>query len=221
MTVRHLKFWGKCWLENMGVMLGAGCIMFLFVAMGSADISSGGGLGELLGLYPYYLLLAGIFVTVMTMNYFQVQFSILLSMSVTRRSIIKGMLICVTASVLGPLALAALIWRLVPGDVSASGWELLPLLAGVLFLSAGFFLSLGLAVFRWGKNGAIVLMIVGVVVGGCTGLGFSILFDKGMMLVVDALTGHDFTLAAVIGIVVYLAAIVFVSVASRKLEARS
>lgn len=223
-----LKFWcGNC-LEVLGISAGGALIWFLVISAGTVEYT--GNIGEALleemEVYPYYLFITGTLIMAMIgINYFQIYFSILLSMSVTRKYIVRGILGSTALSVLGILAIAGLIWKLVPGDISASGWTLMPLFAGALFTAAAFFLILGVVLCRWGKYGVIVLTIVYMLIGACAGMAFAL---SGFGFITDTvltaflpLTKGRFELAALAGVVVYLAAWLLIVKATSKMEVRA
>lgn len=225
---RNLKFWCENCLEILGIAAGGALIWFLLISAGTVEYTGNIGkvLLEQLEVYPYYLLITGaLVVAILGVNYFQVYFSVLLSMSVTRKKIIRGILISTAISVLGILAIAGIIWKLVPGDISASGWTLMPLFAGALFLAAAFFLILGAVLYRWGKYGVIVLTIIYMLIGACAGMafalsGFEFIKDK-LGDAVQMLTKGNYGIATCAGVAVYLAAGLFIAKATSKMEVRA
>lgn len=227
MRKRNIRFWlGNC-LEVLGTAAGGALVWFLVISAGTVEYTGniGKALLQELEVYPYYLLITGtLILSIIGINYFQVYFSILLSMSVTRKRIVRGILISTAGSVLGILSAAGLIWKLVPGDISASGWSLMPLFTGALFLAAAFFLVLGMVLYRWGKYGVIILTIVYMLIGAAAGMAFAFSgsgFVKDKVInTILSLTKNGFGPAAFAGMAVYLAAGLFIVKAASKMEVR-
>lgn len=223
MTMRSIRFWGRLCLEYIGICAGGAIVWLLFMGAGSGDFFGTGneGILSLAELYPHYLLLIGaVVVLIMGINNFQVYFPIVLSMNATRKSIAWGIVGCMAGTVLGIVFISAIIWGLVPGDVSSSGWKLMPLFTGVLFIIAAFSLLFGVAAIRWGKVGVIVVMIMCALAGAGIGMAVA-LSDKGILEFLDSIADGDFKLLAAAGIVLYLAAGIFVAKAIRNLEVRA
>ncbi|MDO4305485.1 MAG: hypothetical protein Q4C77_01510 [Eubacteriales bacterium] len=223
MTMRSVKFWGRLCMECLGLSLGAALVWLLFVGAGSGELFGTAGeiLAGVLSLYPYYLLIVGAVLTaVMGMTYFQVYFPVVLSMNATRKSIARGIVGCMAGLVVGLLLISSAVWRLVPGEISSSGWGLMPLFTGILFLIAALGLLLGAVAARWGKVGMIMAGIMCALVGAGAGMTVA-LSDKGIIEFVTSIADGDFKLLAAAGVVLYLAAGVFVSRSLRKLEVRA
>lgn len=219
--MRNIKFWGRNCLECLGMSAGAAIVLILFFGIGSGNIGDGGIGGMLLAeiaLFPYYLVMAGAFVVLMvTISYFQLYFSILLSMNSTRRAAAGGIWLSTAAVTLAIIAAAGIIWSLLPGDLAESGISILPLLAGALFIENAVVTVMGVIVVRWGKAGMILLMIFALVCGGAAG-AWTVLSGKTF----EMLLGLSFNFYPVLaaGIVLYLLAGIFMVMGTRKLEVR-
>lgn len=222
MTVRNIKFWGRLCLESLGLSIGASMVWLLFMGAGS-DVhfrAGGAGWAGILSLYPYYLLIVGVlFAVIMGATYIQVYLPVVLSMNATRKSIARGMFGCMTGIVMGILAISAAFWKLIPGDISASGWKLMPLFTGMFFIMAAVGLLLGVAAVRWGKVGIIMAIIMCALAGAVAGMTVA-LSDKGIIEYLISVADGDFKFLAVVGIALYLAVGVFAAKALRKLEVR-
>lgn len=169
---RILWFWVKNTLEVMGLTIGAAVVLMVFFGIGKIGPEKGLELVQvLLGLFPWYLLIVGMFISFMLcMSYYQVYFPVLLSMNGTRKSIMKGICGSIAGMMFGILILAGIIWCLVPGDVSQSGRMLLPLIAGCYFVGNAFFLILGAVIVRWGKVGTFLLVVLLFLTGLLAGI---------------------------------------------------
>lgn len=220
--MRKFKFWGSYWLECLGISAGAALIMIFMYGIGSSDPGHG-GIGNMfmeeLALYPYYLVITGAFIIlIVTINYYQLYFSILVSMNCTRKQAAGEVLLATTATILGIAALAAALWLFLPGDIAADGIKILPLLAGLLFIDAALAVVMGIVTVRWGKIGMIIMVLVCTLAGGLAG-AWTVLGDARLF---DLIGNLQFNFYAVLGIGIglYLAAGVFSVAATRKLEVR-
>ena len=124
--LRNVKFWGKNTLEILGISVAGAAAMLLFLGVAGTDYSGQEGVFSYMAqLYPYYLYIAGMFLNViLAVTYFQVYFSVLLTMNVTRKTIVAGIFGSLAGNILGIMALIQLIWRLFPGEISSDGLRL-------------------------------------------------------------------------------------------------
>lgn len=223
--MKNVKFWGRNCLECLGLSAGAAFILTLFLGVGNREIGNG-GIREMalmeFSLYPYYLIIAGAFaILIVTISYFQLYFSILLSVNVTRKSIAGGIWISTLAVILFILAAAGTLWAILPGDLSKSGIRILPLMAGVLFIEGALVIALGVVITKWGKTGMIILTVIGMVIGGVCGAA-AVLSGK-ITVKMQNLQGMVFDfypVLIVVGVVLYLLSGIFLVMGTRKLEAR-
>ncbi len=215
---RSLRFWGENWLETMGISLGAALVLMLFWGFGKSYEN----MQEMAAMYGYYLIAAGGFIVFLVgVTYYQTYFSLLVSMNATRKQVARDILINVAAMILGVTVLAALVWTVVPGELSEKGLELLPLLGGVLFIAAAFCVALGTIIAKWGKVGMIIFAVVCVLIGGCAGssvafLGGEILETLEKIKISESI----FRIVAAAGVLLYAAAGIFSVTATRKTEVR-
>ena len=217
---RRWSFWGENFLETLG-LAAAGALVIGLVQAGKGVFT--GNAVEwillILQLYPYYLFLAGIFVLMMEIvGYFQMMISVMISMSATRKSVIWELLLNLAAVILAYILISALIWKLIPGDVSDGGLQLLPLLGGgTLILSALFLLFGGVAV-RWGKAGKVIFVILSLISGALIGVTFALNPDVGEL--VQKLSGNSFGWIMGLGVIMYLASGFFVRKMTARMEVR-
>lgn len=219
MAMRSLKFWGVLTIEGIGIAVGIGLLLYfyLLIQMPEGLVT---GFFENLALYPYYLLVAGSFYTMMyVLGCFQVYYSLLVSMNVTRKATVLGIIASTGVLVAALLLIMWVIWKLVPGDVSSSGLGIFHLCSGILFIVTGVMLLLGVVIVKWGKIGTIVTMLIAGIGGGCMGASAAIMGENmiGMLL---KMAEHNFIIVFVIGVAVFAAAGGFVMAVSRKLEVR-
>lgn len=219
---KSLKFWGESFLEGIGISAACAAVLAV-IQVGRGDFSEGivGLALEVLSLYPYYLFLAGVFVMLMeVIGYFQAVFSILVSMNATRKSVARGITGSVGATILGLIIMAAVIWMLVPGDISEAGLKLLPLLTGILCIMTAVFLIFGGVSVKWGKTGKIIMTIFCVCMGAIAGFTFAMNGDPELVELLMKLAKGNFVPVMVIGIVLFLASGIFVEIMTRKMEVR-
>ncbi|MDY3249048.1 MAG: hypothetical protein SOX32_01720 [Candidatus Choladocola sp.] len=218
----NLKFWGRTWLEGMGMAVAVAIVMFFLFAVGESPLGDG-GFGavflESIPLLPWYLYITGSFIVLMiTYSCFQIYFPLLLSMSVTRKKIIYSILCNTLAMIFGIILVSAVLWKLFPGDVSDSGLRLLPLLSGVFLAVGAVSLMIGIVVMRWGTVGFILMIVLGAVFWGCLGaasaLGGRELFGWAAGISPDSMA------IPVAGGVLYLAAAVACVRFTKKAEVR-
>lgn len=226
MRMRNLKFWGSNFLQSMGIALGMTLVMLLFYGMGQ-NMSAKTRLLVGLGVLPYYLFMSGaISIMMIIIGYFQMIFSVLISMNATRSSVNKGIFFSEAAVIVTITALGALIWKVMPGDIASDGIKILPLLCGILFAMTGAGMILGAIIMKWGKFGAIIATIVFLAIGGVGGAGFALTVSSDMVKAFQVL-GNIFAdgrtivwtvLAA--GVIIYIISGIFTALVTRKMEVR-
>lgn len=220
MKTKHIKFWGGQLLEGIGVSLNCAAV-FSFFQICRSDYSQGMGalVQEALALFPYYLFFSTAFVSLMlVVGYFQVYFSVLVSVNGTRKQVARGINVSLGLTAVAAILIAAVVWMLVPGDVAQSGLQILPLLAGIMLIMMAFFLVFGGVSVKWGKAGKIIMMVLCMVMGAIAGITVALNADIAS-LVMKLAKGH-FLPVSVVGAVLYLAAGVFMERMTQKFEVR-
>lgn len=220
---RNVIFWGKNVLVSFGCSLAGTLILFLFIWMGNAGEQN--FLVFAAQLFPYYLFLVGFFVNALLgVSNVRTYFRMLLSMGATRKETTMGLLGSLAASNLSIMVFAWLIWQLVPGELSAAGLQIFALLSGILFVTAGLMAVCGAGFLRWGKVGAVVAGICGMMLGGSWGFLLSYSINEGMrefflIRTADISQGICRTVLAV-GLGIFLLGGLFAVYALRKTEVR-
>ena len=224
---RTLSFWGKSCMEGLGVSLAVGAVLLVLVAFGQGFYESTYNIPFLLSLSPYYVLFSGGFcVLTMTIGYFQVYFPVLLSMNATRKHITLGIFLFETGIIAALILLCALIWIVVPGDISQSGMKALPLLCGILLTGAAFGTILGAVITRWGKIGVLIFIVFMFVTGGIGGALAALLcftnteFLQRFSQITGNLALHFIWITLAVGIVLYAASGLISYLITKKAEAR-
>lgn len=213
-TIANVKFWSQFALESLGLTVGVAVAMLIFYG-----IRNIGSLENMIAMLPYYLVIAGAFIIMITgIGCFQVTFSLLMSMNVTRKAVVWGILLSETA-IAGCILLASMeIWHLVPSDISKGGIELFPLIGGVLFGGMSLISVLGVVIIRWGKIGFVLSVACYAIMGA--GLGVSFVSAGEHTAVLQRLTDHAYGGVLIAGVILYLLSSVFVFWATSKMEVR-
>ena len=224
---RTLSFWGRSCMEGLGISLAGGAILLIFMAFVQGFFESIDNISFLLSLSPYYLLVSGGFcVLAMTIGYFQVYFPVLLSMNAIRKHITLGIFLFETGMIAALILLCALIWTVVPGDISQSGMKALPLLCGLLLTGAAFGTILGAVIARWGKIGVLIFIGFMFVIGGIGGALVAILcftnieFLRHFSQITGNIELRFIWIILAVGIVLYAASGLISYLITKKAEAR-
>ncbi len=213
---RSLKYWGKYWLQLMGINLGAGFVLILFLSISNPSMYHEKLIG-FLSLYPYYVMLtAGFTMMLTTISFFQVYYPMLVSLGSTRKSAVLGMLAATAGTVIAILAGSALIWGILGNnDIAKAGISLLPLFGGILFLISAVYLIMGIVKMKWGKIG-MIFTIGGCAIGG--GI-FGMLIAKGGSAMIVEVNFQTIPIL-LIGLTVYCLVGVVTMLTVKKIEVR-
>ena len=224
---RSLQFWGKSCMEGLGISLAGGAILLLLMAFGQGFYESADNISFLFSLSPYYILVSGgFFILALTVGYFQIYFPVLLTMNSTRKHTTRGIILCETGIIAGLMLLCALIWTVIPGDISRSGMTVLPLLCGSLLMVASFGTILGAVIARWGKIGTLIFIGFMLLIGGIGGMLAALLcftnveFLRHFSRISGQMEIWLIWVILAVGIIFYAAAGIISSVITKKAETR-
>lgn len=163
---RNLKFWTRYTLESAEMAL----IITAILAVASVFGAEGLELRTFANVVPYLLCISSIFTMMMINSGSQMLYvPLLLSFGETRRNVLLGfhyyrlLIIAVTT------ALCALIWALVPGEVSAIGLRSIPTLLCVLLIASAVGSIMGTLFIRWKWLGTLLIILLCGVAGGTVG----------------------------------------------------
>ena len=166
---RNLRFWTRYTWEGMQMVLIVLAILLVFSAIGASRLE----LTTLTATAPAYLLLAAA-LTVVMLNYGTqaVYIPLLISMGETRRNIFLGYHYYRVLIIAIAIGISALIWALVPGDISRLGLRNIPSILAILIISSALGSIMGTIYFKWKWAATILLLVVFGCAGGVG--GFSI-----------------------------------------------
>lgn len=163
---RNLRFWTRYTWESAGAVLIAAAVLAV-ISLFSAE---GLDIATFASVMPYYLCVAAIFVMMMINSGSQTLYvPLLLSMGETRRNVLLGFHYYRVLIIAVTLALCALIWLLVPGEVSAIGLRTIPTLLCVLLIASAVGSIMGTIFVRWKWAGTILIILLCGVAGGTVG----------------------------------------------------
>ena len=163
---RNLKFWTRYTWESSYSQLGVVAVLAVFTAIGAEGLDW----GLFTSVIPYYLVVSAVFCMILINYGSQLLYvPLLISMGETRRNIFFGfhyyrlLIISVT------LSLCALIWLLVPGEVSAVGLRSIPTILVLLVISSSMGSLMGTAFGKWKWVATLFIMLVAGAGGGLVG----------------------------------------------------
>lgn len=225
---KAFRYWGNNWLEFMMYSLAAALVMFLLESTGMVNEGGNKFLQEVLDHFPYFLIAGGAIILFMIgSSYFQVYFSVLVSMNCTRRSTVLRILCSMVSLILGILALCGVIWFISGSEEATQGLIWLPVAAGILLSVAASSIFLGTIITRWGKIVTIIVTIIfvciclvgGFMLGVWMATGEFELFDGSFL---QTMPGNLFGAVFVaLGFLMFVTAGIFSAVVLRKMEIRS
>ena len=225
---KAFRYWGNNWLEFMMYSLAAALVMFLLESTGMVNEGGNKFLQEVLDHFPYFLIAGGAIILFMIgISYFQVYFSVLVSMNCTRRSTVLRILCSMVSLILGILALCGVIWFISGSEEATQGLIWLPVAAGILLSVAASSIFLGTIITRWGKIVTIIVTIIfvciclvgGFMLGVWMATGEFELFDGSFL---QTMPGNLFGAVFVaLGFLMFVTAGIFSAVVLRKMEIRS
>lgn len=166
---RNLRFWTRYTWEGMQTVLIVLAVLLVLSAIGASRLE----LTTLAATVPAYLLLAAGLTTIL-LNYGTqvVYIPLLISMGETRRNLFLGYHFYRVLIIAVAVGLSALIWALVPGEISRLGLSNIPAILALLVTSASLGSIMGTIYFKWRWAATILLVVV---FGACGGVGgFSI-----------------------------------------------
>lgn len=151
----HVKYWGRNAFVWTGISLACVLGFWIMNQLGSAKYVQGIGLAA---TFLVYLAVVGAFVSMIAViSTFQTEIPRLVSMNVTRRAAVWGLVAGHAATALLHILLGILIWCIFGVGEAEIVVFIAALIASVMLGFGGFGMLLGAAVLRWGKIGTIIM----------------------------------------------------------------
>lgn len=153
---RNIAFWTRYTWEVAGVALALVVVFSLMLAVGTDGVQW----SLLASMLPYLLAVVAMFVIVIVNTSSHILYiPLLIGMGETRRNVFLGYQFHRALTAVGTLVLCALIWLVIPGEVSRSGLKSLPTLAAALVLASSLGGILGTLYVKWKWLSVIVLTV--------------------------------------------------------------
>lgn len=160
---RSLRFWTRYTWDSSRVVLSALGVLAVLMLVGADSVSW----SLFASAIPYGLVLCASLCMVLINYSSQLLYvPLLLSVGETRRNIFIGFHYYRALITGAAVALCALIWLLVPGQVSALGLKSIPTVVAMLVLSASLGSIMGTIFGRWPWMSMLCVMILAGVAGG-------------------------------------------------------
>lgn len=163
---RNLKFWTRYTWESAGVLL------FTTAVLAVISLFSAEGLDftTFATFMPYYLCVAAILVMMMINTGSQSLYvPLLLSMGETRRNVLLGFHYYRALIIAVTLALCAIVWLIVPGEISSVGLRSIPTLLCVLLIASAIGSIMGTIFVKWRWAGTVLIILLAGTAGGTVG----------------------------------------------------
>ena len=185
---RGLKFWTRYTWETGSAILGLAAVFAVLSAFGAEGLE----LGLFVSVVPYYLCMSAVFIMLMINTGSQVLYvPLLLSMGELRRNVLLGFHYYRALIITVTTVLCALIWLLIPGEISSIGLRSIPTILCVLILVASVGSIMGTVFVKWRWLSIILIVVV------CGGAG-------GMMGFAGVTAAEGFALGDIAEMVSYL-----------------
>lgn len=216
---RHVKYWGRNALAWTGISLGCALGFWLLQGLSGTRYVQGTGLAA---TFLVYLSVIGAFVSVIAViSEFQLEIPRLVSLNVTRKAAVWGLVAGHGATAFLHMLLGVLAWCIFGSGAVDEAVFIISLLASVMlgFGCAG--ILLGAAVLRWGKIGSVIMAAAIMVMSGALG-GFIAMQGKDFLqgTTLEKILEYNLWPLALIMAVLYLAAGAVAALLTRKIEVR-
>lgn len=164
---RNLRFWTRYTWESMGVELSITAILTVIAAFGAEGLE----LARFAAVVPFFLCISAIFGMVMINSGSQTLYvPLLLSMGETRRNVLLGFHYYRALIIAVTLGLCALVWLLIPGEVSSAGLRSIPTILCVLLFASAVGSIMGTIFVKWKWAGTALIVILCGGMGGIMGM---------------------------------------------------
>ena len=163
---RNLKFWTRYTWECTGMVLAVTAVLAVIAAFGAEGLD----LRALATVVPYFLCIGAVFCIMVGNSGTQTLYvPLLLSMGETRRNVLLGFHYFRALTIAVTVALCALIWLVVPGEVSAVGLRSIPTILCILIIVSAIGSIMGTVFSKWKWLGTIIIIVICGFAGGTAG----------------------------------------------------
>ena len=163
---RNLRFWTRYTWESAEATL----VCTAVLAVISLFCAEGLDLGTFAMVAPYYLVISSIFTMLMiNTGCHTLYVPLLLSMGETRRNVLLGFHYYRALIIAVTMAACALIWLLVPGEVSSIGLRSIPTILCLLLVASAVGSVMGTLFVKWKWLGMVIIILICGVAGGIAG----------------------------------------------------
>lgn len=167
---RNLRFWTRYTWEVAGVNLCLTAALLVVTALGADSVQ----LQLLASVVPYFLLISAAMCAMFcNMGSQTLYVPLLISMGETRRNILLGFHYYRCLIIVVTVGLCAILWALVPGEVSSIGLRSFPAIFAVLVLTSALGSLMGTIYIKWKWVSMILIVVLCGGFGGAMGLLFS------------------------------------------------
>lgn len=175
---RNIRFWTRYTWESIGVDLSLMAVLAVLTVFGAEGLNW----RLFAATMPYFLCFGAIFGMIIINTGSQTLYvPLLLSMGETRRNVLLGFHYYRTLIISVTTALCALIWLLVPGELSSTGLRSIPTLLCVLVTAAALGSIMGTLFVKWKWLGTIIIILLCGGLGGALG-ATGVSMAKGLAL---------------------------------------
>ena len=163
---RNLKFWTRYNWEYTGVTLALTAVLSVITVLGAEGLD----LRTFATVVPYFLCIGAVLCILMgNSGTHTLYMPLLLSMGETRRNVLLGFHYFRVLVIAVTVALCAVIWLAVPGEVSAVGLRSIPTILCVLIVVSAIGSIMGTVFTKWKWLGMIIIIVICGFAGGTVG----------------------------------------------------
>ncbi len=167
---RNVRFWTRFTGENAGGEMLLVAVLVFITTLGADQMQ----LEMLASLVPYFLCISAILCIIMiNLSCHTLYIPLLLSMGETRRNIFFGFHYYRALIIAVTLAICAIVWALVPCEVSSIGLHSIPTLLTVLVAASAIGSIMGTLFTKWKWVAMILIIVICGGMGGCFGFLFA------------------------------------------------
>ncbi len=171
---RNLKFWTRYNWEFTGLMLAIAAVLSVVAVFGAEGLD----LRTFATVVPYFLCIgAALCILLSNTGTHTLYMPLLMSMGETRRNVLLGFHYFRALTIAVTVALCAVIWLVVPGEVSSQGLRSIPTILCVLIIASAMGSIMGTVFSKWKWLGTIIIIVICGFAGGTVGFAGATMAD--------------------------------------------